>query len=476
MARRREERAGGGQRDARAALERYQLHGIRETGEELGRGSYAAVIEVHYKGMRCAAKKIYDILRGQGDRLVERFEEECRLLGTLRHPHIVQFLGIYFDPSTDLPVLVMEFLPATLAQCVDRYGRLPAEICYAILCDVALGLRYLHEQRPRLIHRDLSANNVLLTGDMAAKISDLGVAKILQINPAEMSRMTQTPGTQSYMPPEALRPNPRYDIEVDVFSFGVMMVHVLSGQWPFPSEAARVDPRNPAAVIGVSEVERRAQYLDVIGRPSDEEEGHPLMTLIERCLSNSPNLRPNASELVERMSDASAQQPLTFSNRVDMMQRINSIQREKETLQTEKETLQTRVSELEGQVERGQAAQREQIEQSQRQEAALAVEVEQLQLQVGILEAEKTHINTTAAAREELFHTELQKKEESFQAEVKAKAIELSSQNSLLSQQKSTIEVLHTQLQQTRQHLVSGIQVSYIFLVNWVGCIQWVAM
>ena len=529
MARRREERAGGGQRDVRAALERYQLHGIRETGEELGRGSYAAVIEVHYKGMRCAAKKIYDILRGQGDRLVERFEEECRLLGTLRHPHIVQFLGIYFDPATDLPVLVMEFLPATLAQCVDRYGRLPAEICYAILRDVALGLRYLHEQRPRLIHRDLSANNVLLTGDMAAKISDLGVAKILQINPAEMSRMTQTPGTQSYMPPEALCPNPRYDIEVDVFSFGVMMVHVLSGQWPFPSEATRVDPRNPAAVIGVSEVERRAEYLDVIGRPSDEEEGHPLMTLIERCLSNSPNLRPNASELVERMSDASAQRPLTFSNRVDMMQRIDSIQREKETLQTEKETLQTRVSELEGQVERGQTAQREQIEQSQRQEAALAVEVEQLILQVGSLEAEKTHISTTAAVREELLHTELKKKEEMYreslatkerqlqtqqrehqermeaqesqheikleekerhlqvqqqeyqesleakerqlQAEVKgrdihlqAKDTELSSQNSLLSQQRSTIEALHTQLQQTRQHLASGTQVSYIFL------------
>ena len=57
MARRREERAGGGQRDVGAALERYQLHGIRETGEELGRGSYAAVIEVYYKGMRCAAKR-----------------------------------------------------------------------------------------------------------------------------------------------------------------------------------------------------------------------------------------------------------------------------------------------------------------------------------------------------------------------------------------------------------------------------------
>ena len=524
----------------RAALQRYQLHGVRETGEELGRGSYAAVVEVDYKGMRCAAKKIYSILsqRGEGDRLVARFEEECRLLGALRHPHIVQFLGIYIDPATDLPVLVMEFLHTTLSQCVERYGRLPAEICYAILRDVALGLRYLHEQRPRVIHRDLSANNVLLTGDMAAKISDLGVAKILQINPAEMSHMTQTPGTQSYMAPEALRPNPRYDIEVDVFSFGVMLVHVLCGQWPMPVEATRVDPR--ARVIGLSEVERRAEYLDVIGRPSEEEEGgHPLMPLIERCLSNSPNLRPNASELVEAMRDAVRRQPLTFSNRVDMMQRIESIQREKETLQAQ-------VSQLEGQVERGEVAQREQREQNQRQEMALTLEVEQLRLQVDNVEAEKTHISTTATAREELLHAEMQvrerklmqqqeqmerehqtedtqyqkvlrkkqeqldmeerrhqeslaAKEEQYKEELstrqrqqqtelsekqkqldvqeqqfeetlksrddqlQVKARELSSHATLISQQRSSINGLHSQLHRARQHLASGTQVS-IFL------------
>ena len=474
-----------GQPDVRAALQRYQLHGVRETGEELGRGSYAAVVEVDYKGMRYAAKKIYSILsqRGEGDRLVARFEEECRLLGALRHPHIVQFLGIYFDPATDLPVLVMEFLPTSLTQCVQRYGRLPAEICYAILRDVALGLRYLHEQRPRVIHRDLSANNVLLTSDMAAKISDLGVAKILQINPAEMSHMTQTPGTQSYMAPEALRPNPRYDVEVDVFSFGVMLVHVLCGQWPMPVEATRVDPRNPARVIGLSEVERRAEYLDVIGRPSEEEEGHPLMPLIERCLSNSPNLRPNASELVEAMRDAVRRQPLTFSNRVDMMQRIESIQREKETLQAQ-------VSQLEGQVERGEVAQREQREQNQRQEMASTFEVEQLRLQVDNLEAEKTHISTTARQRQEQLdmkerqHQEqLAAKEKQFEETLKSrddqlqvKARELSSQATLISQQRSSVNGLHSQLHRARQHLASGTQVSiytcYYYASFLVRCVN----
>ena len=506
-----------GQPDTRVALQRYQLHGVRETGEELGRGSYAAVVAVDYKGMRCAAKKIYSILsqQGEGDRYVTRFEEECRLLGALRHPQIVQFLGIYFDPATDLPVLVMEFLPTTLAQCIERYGRLSTEICYAILRDVALGLRFLHEHGPRVVHRDLSANNVLLTGDMSAKISDLGVAKIQQINPAEMSHMTQTPGTQSYMAPETLRPNPHYDIEVDVFSFGVMLVHVLSGQWPMPTEATQVDPHNPARVIGLSEVECRAEYLNVIGRHSNDEEGHPLMPLIERCLSNSPNLRPNASELVDAMSDAATQQPLTFSNRVEMMQRINSIQREKETLQTQ-------VLELERQMERTEVVQRELRERTQGQEMALTVELEQLRLQVDNVEAEKTHIIITSTAREELQHTEMQTrdrkqqeklmkqqqrmevKERQYQEDLAAKEMqyqkelsekqkqldikerefeeglkkrddqlqmkttELSSQTTLISQQRSTIDGLHSQLQKVRQHLVSGTQVR---LVHFKRCI-----
>ena len=392
-----------GARDAREALERYQLHGVRETGTELGRGSFAAVVEVDYKGMRCAGKKIHSILSqpGEGDRLVGRFEEECRLLSALRHPHVVQFLGVIFDRETDLPVLVMEFLPVTLAQCLDRYGLLPEEVNYAILRDVALGLRYLHEQRPPVIHRDLSANNVLLTGDMTAKVSDLGVAKILRLSPAQMSRMTRAPGTSSYMPPEALRPDPRYDVTVDVFSFGVMMVHVLSSQWPLPSEATQVDPHNSPNLIGVSEAERRAEYLDTIGR------GHPLMRLIGRCLSNSPNLRPTASDLVEHMREATAQHPLTFSNRVEMMQRIVSNEREKEELQTRVGELEREVSGLKGDTER--------------QQVTESMDKEQLLLQVADLEAEKTHLTTSASAREQLHQAQLEEKDQKYQAKLEEK-------------------------------------------------------
>ena len=92
-----------------------------------------------------------------------------------------------------------------------------------------LGLCYLHGHAPPIIHGDLSSNNVLLTPNMTAKISDLGVARILNLTPLQVSSMTQAPGTPVYMPPEVKVANPKYDTSVDVFSYSIMMIHVFSG-------------------------------------------------------------------------------------------------------------------------------------------------------------------------------------------------------------------------------------------------------
>ena len=119
-----------------------------------------------------------------------------------------------------------------LSICLERYGILPQEISYGIMQDVALGLCFLHERSPPIIHNDLSANNVLLTSNMNAKLSDLGVAKILNLTPARMTQMTQTkaPGTPCYMPPEALTTKPKYTTKIDVYSYGVLIIHTLCGR------------------------------------------------------------------------------------------------------------------------------------------------------------------------------------------------------------------------------------------------------
>ena len=152
----------------------YHLTGVRVTDRELGHGSYATVQELDCMGLKCAGKKIYDVLLRQGDAsyTLHRFEEECRLLSQVRHPNIVQFLGVHFQQGVRVPILVMEYLPTNLTSCIEQYGILPKEIGYSILYDVALGLCYLHGQTPPIIHRDLSSNNVLLTANMTAKISD----------------------------------------------------------------------------------------------------------------------------------------------------------------------------------------------------------------------------------------------------------------------------------------------------------------
>ena len=253
-----------------------------------------------------------------------RFATECELLGQLHHPHIVQFLGVRVEAGSELPELVMEYLPTTLHHCLDTYGALPAEIGGTILLEVALGLRYLHEFSPPIIHRDLSSNNVLLTTSMTAKISDLGVAKILDVSPGRAARMTQTqvPGTPTFMPPEAMFSRPKYTSKVDIFSFGVLVVHVLSGEWPMPSGSFAEDPHDPNGVVVVTEFERRREYIDKIS------EGHPLLGLIEQCLSNVASRRPDAAEVVLQLLAERDRVPPRTENRLELLQQVQSLRAE----------------------------------------------------------------------------------------------------------------------------------------------------
>ena len=200
----------------------------------------------------------------------------------------------------------MEFLPTNLTSCIDQCGILPKEISYSILHDVALGLSYLHRQTLPIIHRDLSSNNVLLTTNMTAKISDLGVARILNLTPLQISRMTQTPGTPAYMPPEVMIANPKYDTSVDQFSYGIMMIHMFSGRWP-ETQVGQTRYESDQ-LIPVTEAERREVFLQAIGND------HPLMDLILKCINNDPRRRAHASEIVERMSAMKLQFPASFAN------------------------------------------------------------------------------------------------------------------------------------------------------------------
>ena len=308
------------------SLESYKLTKIQISDTILGHGSYANVLEVNYMGLKCAGKKIHDVLLQQGNSAYQvcRFEEECSLLSQVRHPNIVQFLGVCFPKRSPIPILVMEYLPINLTLCIEQYGILPQEINYSILHDVALGLCYLHSEIPPIVHRDLSSNNVLLTSNMTAKISDLGVARILNLTPLQVSRMTQTPGTPAYMPPEVMTADPRYNESVDEFSYGVMMVHVFSGKWPEP-QCGPIHAQS-GKLIPVSEAERREKFLQIVG------EEHPLMNLIKKCLDNDPQRRAHVREIVDELSAMATKFPKLFANELEMLRQIEAYSEEKKIL------------------------------------------------------------------------------------------------------------------------------------------------
>ena len=313
-------------------LSRFELSGVEEKGREIGRGSYAVVEELDFRGLSCVGKFIHEELYDNAsDRervdMLARFAAECELLSQVRHPHVVQFVGVHYKQGSRLPVLVMERLDSTLSDCLERYGKLLDEVSYPVIRDVAVGLCYLHGYTPSpIVHRDLTANNILLTSDMKAKISDLGMAKILNLNPARMAQMTTCPGMPSYMPPEALVTNPIYTTKVDIFFYGNLMTHVFSGVWPIPTSVFHVDPSNPNVMVPATEVERREEYLQGMG------DTHPLIALTHQCLSNNPLTRPEAPEILARINEVMPQFPPSFQNKVEMLQRIEADHNAKRSL------------------------------------------------------------------------------------------------------------------------------------------------
>lgn len=327
-------------------LRDYSLKNVQTNRRQIGHGAYGSVEEVEVEGMVCAAKRIYPVLinsnydRDGVKRTRDKFVEECIMMSRLRHPHIVQFLGVFFPSAEDqrrersfslsfsasfthlsppdsppaapmpsattpgLPWLVMEYLPYTLDHILEKRQGIPLNVKVSFLLDIAKGLLYLHNNR--IIHRDLTARNVLITSSMVAKIADFGVARMF--NPSVLcSALTTQPGNNLYMPPEADQERSRgqllYDSTIDIFSFGVIILFTITQLFPQKLLASTYpDPSRPGAVIGRTEIERRAEYFEIAERDSKTEEDLRLIKLCQHCLQNDPKSRPKAEVILEELT------------------------------------------------------------------------------------------------------------------------------------------------------------------------------
>jgi serine/threonine protein kinase len=214
--------------------------GRYEIVEELGRGGMGVV----YKALdptigRLVALKVLSLESPSepgGRGLSETFMREARAAGRLTHPAIVTIHDAFVDPETKASCIVMELVSGrTLEKILLAGARLPLEETLDITRQVAKGLDYAHRQQ--VIHRDLKPANVLVSEDGQAKLADFGIAKIIARESA--LRTATLMGTPSYMSPEQVT-GKDLDARSDLFSLGILLYQMLTGQKPFTGDTAAV--------------------------------------------------------------------------------------------------------------------------------------------------------------------------------------------------------------------------------------------
>ena len=261
----------------------------------LGVGSYGKVCKAKCDDLYCAAKMLHLALFDQDGPNFRRLHQEHEFLSTLRHPNIVQYISMYRAPDTRLPVLLMELMDENLTQYLELSSQpVPYHLQVNICHDVALALSFIHANY--IVHRDVTGNNILITGNArVTKVSDFGISAFYVSDRKDLSICTGG----VYMPPEAVSSDPKYTEESDRFSFGVVVIQILTREFPQPGNQKR-NIYNPSGkygiVLNVPEIERRQNHISKID-PS-----HPLLSIALDCLQDNDLRRPTAHQLCERIA------------------------------------------------------------------------------------------------------------------------------------------------------------------------------
>jgi tRNA A-37 threonylcarbamoyl transferase component Bud32 len=207
--------------------ERYELE------EVVGHGGMSTVYKAHDSLLeRNVALKVLHQQYNEDEDFVERFKREARSVAQLQHPNIVTVIDRGEEAGRQY--IVFEFIDGeNLKELVVRKGRLDLHDALEVALEVAHGLAFAHDHG--LVHRDVKPQNVLLNGDGRAKVTDFGIARSLDVDHG----VTQTGtilGTSNYIAPEQASGQP-VDAHTDVYSLGIVLYEMLTGELPFPGES-----------------------------------------------------------------------------------------------------------------------------------------------------------------------------------------------------------------------------------------------
>ncbi len=321
--------------DLGGQLEEDELDNVEETNQTLGRGAYGEVKVVKYRGKDYAGKYFYEKLMTSED-IYHKCLKECRHAFKIRHPNIVETIGTFKNGNKRSLVLVMEKHPYCLSDFVYLHERkLPEYIKLRILHDVSKGLSHLHSMG--IMHRDLTASNILLTKTLTAKISDFGQSKFISFTPKVAAEQTPIPGNLIYMPPEAIGiihdakhvDLVQYNFTIDIYSFGVLMIHIYLHEIPQPE----------AQFEAVRELFRQRSPLECFRKDIQRSipDNHPLNPLLCQCLDRSAGNRPSTAALVAVTGDLLDDSKSVFKSLMQSVVRCEELETVKTNLEGELE-------------------------------------------------------------------------------------------------------------------------------------------
>lgn len=232
--------------------------------EPLGQGGMGVVYKARQKDLdRVVALKILRPDYGNDPAFAERFVREARALARLSHPAIVTVHD--FGRVDGFYYFLMEYIDGANLRELERSGRLPPPQALAIVPQICEALQYAHDQG--VVHRDIKPENILIDRQGRVKIADFGLAKMVGTAP-EATTLTgawQVMGTPQYMAPEQRQGSHSVDHRADIYSLGVVIYEMLTGDLPvgrfaLPSQKVQVDVRLDEVVLRTLEREPERRY------------------------------------------------------------------------------------------------------------------------------------------------------------------------------------------------------------------------
>jgi serine/threonine protein kinase len=263
----------------------FQIRGTEiKLGPRIGKGSYGEVYKAEWRGITVAIKKLPVVLL-ENKEFLRDFNKEASIMSSLRHPHVLQFLGSCMIDG-DICIITEYMAKGSVHTLLhDETFSITYELIKRFSIDTAQGMLYLHQSNPPVIHRDLKSHNLLCDDSFKVKISDFGLSKV--IDHVHNTHMTSC-GTAAWAAPEVLK-QANYTSKADVFSFGICL-------WEFWT---RKDPYEgmPTFQIVFAVGDEGLRPTIPTSCPQD------YSRLMMDCWQVDPQRRPTYSEIIKRLKE-----------------------------------------------------------------------------------------------------------------------------------------------------------------------------